>query len=135
MDGLGYDQVRIHLGRLIEHEYVLVHRGNRGHQYFYELFYDGAGKDGSRFVPGMVSSKGGERSPTSKALEGSVGSVGPRLDPGWRPVGAGVEGAGDPQNTASERGGSPLNGKKVEEATDTPPGQANIHIATNAATA
>ena len=47
-------QLRVHLERLVELEYVLVHRGGRGQSFVYELLYDGAGKDGGRFLPGLL---------------------------------------------------------------------------------
>jgi len=47
-------QVRTHLGRLIEHEHVLVHRGGRGQSFVYELLYAGEGLDGSPFLPGLL---------------------------------------------------------------------------------
>lgn len=43
--GWGDTQLKIHLGRLTELEYLLVHRTDRGQGYVYELLYDG---DGSR---------------------------------------------------------------------------------------
>ena len=43
--GWGDTQLKIHLGRLAELEYLLVHRAERGQGYVYELLYDG---DGSR---------------------------------------------------------------------------------------
>jgi len=114
-----YDQLRIHLGRLIEQEYVLVHRGNRGHQYFYELLYDGAGKDGGRFVPGLVDPTRATNPPTSPALEGISHSVGPTLDPRWRPVGAGVVTVSKVENTASEQGVSAAHIHNGAKSTDT----------------
>lgn len=47
-------QVRMHLARLVELEYVLVHRGCRGRQFVYELLYDGQGQDGQPFLMGLV---------------------------------------------------------------------------------
>jgi DNA primase len=47
-------QLRVHLERLVELEYVLVHRGGRGQSFVYELLYDGSGKDGGRFLPGLL---------------------------------------------------------------------------------
>jgi DNA primase catalytic core len=46
--------VRIHMARLIELEYVLVHKGSRGQSFVYELLYNGEGKDGRPFVLGLV---------------------------------------------------------------------------------
>ncbi len=52
--GLGATQVKLHLRRLIDLEYILVHRGERGHGVAYELLYDGDGEDGKRFLPGLL---------------------------------------------------------------------------------
>ena len=43
-------QVRVHLNRLVQLEYVLPHRGSRGQQFVYELLYDGQGREGQPFV-------------------------------------------------------------------------------------
>jgi DNA primase len=50
----GDTQLKLHLARLVEMEYVLVHRGGRGQSFVYELLYDGKGKDGKPFVPGLI---------------------------------------------------------------------------------
>jgi hypothetical protein len=47
-------QVRVHLARLIGLEYVLQHKGPRGHSFVYELLYAGEGQDGKPFVLGLV---------------------------------------------------------------------------------
>ena len=49
-------QLRLHLDRLVALEYLLVPRGGRGQSFVYELLYDGQGKDGSPFVPGLIDS-------------------------------------------------------------------------------
>ncbi|MFZ2664043.1 MAG: toprim domain-containing protein [Patescibacteria group bacterium] len=48
-------QVRVHLERLVDMEYVLVHRGLRGQCFVYELLYNGEGKDGKPFVLGLIN--------------------------------------------------------------------------------
>ena len=52
--GWGNTQVKIHLGRLLELEYLLPHRGGRGQQFVYELLYDGGGQDGKPFLMGLI---------------------------------------------------------------------------------
>jgi DNA primase len=47
-------QVKMHMHKLEELEYVLVHRGGRGQSFVYELLYDGAGRDGKPFLIGLV---------------------------------------------------------------------------------
>ncbi|MCC7380188.1 MAG: DNA primase [Deltaproteobacteria bacterium] len=49
---IGDTQLKLHLGRLLELEYVIAHR--RGPATEYELVYDGAGQDGRPFVPGLI---------------------------------------------------------------------------------
>jgi hypothetical protein len=43
-------QVRTHLAKLADLEYVLVHHGGRGQSFVYELLYDGKGLDGKPFL-------------------------------------------------------------------------------------
>lgn len=47
-------QVKIHMHKLEELEYVLVHRGGRGQAFVYELLYNGEGKQGEAFVIGLL---------------------------------------------------------------------------------
>jgi hypothetical protein len=47
-------QVKMHMHKLEELEYVLVHRGGRGQSFVCELLYDGAGRDGKPFLMGLV---------------------------------------------------------------------------------
>ena len=47
-------QVKVHMHKLEELEYVLVHRGGRGQSFVYELLYDGAGRDGRPFLMGLI---------------------------------------------------------------------------------
>ena len=55
--GWAATQTRIHLDRLVELEYVAVHRGRRGQGFVYELAYDGQGKDGRSFLVGLASTE------------------------------------------------------------------------------
>lgn len=52
--GWGDTQLKVHLQRLVELEYLLVHRGTRGNSYQYELLYDGQGQDGQPFLHGLI---------------------------------------------------------------------------------
>jgi DNA primase len=54
--GFCHTQLKLHLQRLEELEYVLVHRGGRGQSFVYELLYQGEGKDGSPFLVGLLDS-------------------------------------------------------------------------------
>jgi hypothetical protein len=52
--GWGNTQLKLHLHRLEELEYLLLHRGGRGQSFVYELLYDGQGKDGRPFLCGLI---------------------------------------------------------------------------------
>jgi len=78
--GWSHTQVRIHLERLVELEYVLVHRGGRGQSFEYELLYDGQGQDGTPFLAGLIDVAALKRAPYDGNLAGSEG----HLAGGWR---------------------------------------------------
>ena len=48
----GDTQLKIHLARLVELEYLLIHR--KGQTFWYELAYAGEGSDGQRFMVGLL---------------------------------------------------------------------------------
>ena len=50
----GQTQLKVHLGRLMELEYLLAHRGKQGQGYVYELCYEGQGRDGATFLSGLI---------------------------------------------------------------------------------
>ena len=70
--GLGDTQVRLHLGRLVELEYVLPHRGRQGQNFVYELLYDGA-DEAAPHLSGLIDpetlSKNASTTPTSRGAE------------------------------------------------------------------
>lgn len=97
----GDTQLKLHLARLTELEYVTLHREGRG--FVYELLYDGEGKDGRPFVPGLIDVEAleraydSERSGANAERSGSGrGAVGPRTGSGrvdeiaGKPRGSGV---------------------------------------------
>lgn len=61
-------QVKLHLRKLVEMEYVLLHRGGRGQSFVYELLYRGEGESGadrrgealSRRQPGQSEEQAGQ---------------------------------------------------------------------------
>jgi hypothetical protein len=52
--GWGHTQLKVHLKRLEELEYLLVHRGGRGQSFVYELLYEPPPDDGKRFLAGLI---------------------------------------------------------------------------------
>ena len=55
--GFGNTQLKIHMHRLEELEYLIVHHGGRGQQYLYELAYNGEGQNGETFMTGLLDVK------------------------------------------------------------------------------
>jgi DNA primase len=87
--GWSYPQVRRHLDRLVEMEYVLVHRGRRGQSFVYELLWNGEGKDGNPFVMGLIDTeKLSKESSTNPTLTPSTSGLTPansEFDPSLTP--------------------------------------------------
>jgi hypothetical protein len=52
--GMGDTQLKIHLSRLLDLEYLAFHRSGKGNGFAYELLYDGRGKDGAPFLMGLT---------------------------------------------------------------------------------
>lgn len=52
--GLGDTQLKVHLHRLVELEYLIAHSTGPTQPLHYELVYDGKGEDGALFMPGLI---------------------------------------------------------------------------------
>jgi hypothetical protein len=73
--------LKVHLGRLAEMEYLLVHRGGRGQSFEYELLYRGEGEQGEAFLMGLIdvakldydAERSGPEAPWSGAGQPAVG--------------------------------------------------------------
>ncbi|MGH8428548.1 MAG: toprim domain-containing protein [Gammaproteobacteria bacterium] len=52
--GWGHTQLKVHLHRLEELEYLIAHQGGRGQRFLYELAYQGEGDAGEKFLPGLI---------------------------------------------------------------------------------
>jgi DNA primase catalytic core len=95
--GWSYDQVRIHLARLVALEYVLVHQGGRGQSFVYELLYEGGGEEGAPILPGLIDVGKLRGEDTTRSLGGSAATLeggeaefGRPLDPHLTPIGGGL---------------------------------------------
>jgi DNA primase len=94
----GDTQLRAHLDRLVDLEYVLVHRGGRGQSFVYELLYDGKGKDGKPFVPGLIDVATLRSTTTIQTSRGSEGEFAGSSRPQRGPFAGGSR---DNKNTES----------------------------------
>jgi DNA primase catalytic core len=85
LTGWGDTQLKVHLGRLAELEYLLVHRVLRGGGFEYELIYDAEGDTGERFLMGLAdlgsighdydAKRSGQSEARSAPGRGAVGGV------------------------------------------------------------
>jgi DNA primase len=101
LSGWGDTQLKVHLARLAELEYILAHRVARGQGLEYELVYGGEGDGGQRFLMGLADMaqpaasadslpydgewsgvNGGRSGKSGKRSAPGRGAVGPRSAPG-----------------------------------------------------
>jgi DNA primase len=73
--GWGDTQLKVHLHRLEDLEYLLVHRGGRGQSFVYELLFESDGKNAKPLLPGLIDVEtlqyGGNRSGFAEEKSGS----------------------------------------------------------------
>jgi DNA primase catalytic core len=93
--GWGDTQLRLHLERLAEMEYLVAHRGRRGQTFEYELLFQGEDAEGRARLLGLIDGAelGADLSPTTPTSRGQEGHFagGARGDRG--PFAAGSRGA------------------------------------------
>jgi len=119
--GWGDTQLKVHLSRLVEMEYLLMHRNPQHSQGFlYELVYDGGGRGGERFLPGLIDPEAFGRSAVESAQnvnttqtgrgesQSGRGAVGPRS--------AGGRGEARPVSPANEAASRPKSASEAENA-------------------
>jgi hypothetical protein len=99
----GDTQLKIHLARLVELEYLLVHRGGRGQSFEYELVFDGEIAGDARHASGLIdvdalrhaydaerSGSSGRQSASGRAAVGGLSAGGrePERAPEAKPLAA-----------------------------------------------
>ena len=81
--GWGNTLLKVHLARLEELEYLLVHRGGRGQSFVYELLYEKAEDPSKPRLPGLIDVYDLKKSPSEMEKSGPS-----------RPQAGGVPGGG-----------------------------------------
>jgi DNA primase len=112
-------QLKVHLARLVEMEYLLIHRNPQHAQGFcYELVYDGEGREGSRFLPGLIEAEGlgqlydpNRSGPKANRSGSGRGAVGPRSGGG-----PGAEIAAEPSDEDASGESDEDNGENTRKA-------------------
>lgn len=100
--GWGHTQLKVHLHRLEEMEYLIAHQGGRGQRFLYELAYNSDG--GETFLPGLIDAAAldvhmhhyddnrsgvkGHRSESSRPQVGGLSGPGRPAENGANPHGA-----------------------------------------------
>jgi DNA primase len=79
--GWSHTQTHVHLERLVELEYVLVHRGRQGQSFEYELLYHGEGHDGRPFLAGLLDVETLPAEATTGSLRGLEPTLRGRFGP------------------------------------------------------
>jgi hypothetical protein len=111
-------QVRTHLERLVDLEYVLVHRGGRGQSFVYELLWDGGGADGRPHLVGLVDvATLAEPARVTADLEGAIAEFEPPTSAQRAPV----EGTSRPSTNSRRPGPS----RRADNTSDEHPHQEN----------
>jgi DNA primase catalytic core len=73
-------QLKRHLHRLEELEYLIVHRGGRGQSMVYELFFENQGANRQPFLPGLIDPEAAKKDSYDKKKSGVQGEKsGPSL--------------------------------------------------------
>ena len=107
-------QVKRHMQRLSELEYILVHRGGRGQGFVYELVYQGEGGDGTKFLPGLITSEKLAAVPSFAPIAAYDGDRDPHGIPPAPPQDAPGTPARNPLQPSKINGSSPSPGKILQ---------------------
>jgi hypothetical protein len=117
--GWGNTQLKVHLGRLEDLEYLLIHRGGRGQSIVYELLYDG-GLDDQKHLMGLIDvEKLGYDAKKSGVKANRSGSSRPQVGAKSAP-GRGDEISAQPSADKGSRETEPLNGQNKVIRPETP---------------
>jgi DNA primase catalytic core len=90
--GWGLTQLKVHLKRLEELEYLIPHAGGRGRSYVYELAYQGEGEDGDPFVMGLIDTESLRNKSEQHPYDANKSGVKANLSGASRPQVGGVSG-------------------------------------------
>ena len=114
----GNTQLKIHLDRLEDMEYILAHKGGRGQSFVYELLYQGEGKTGNNFMLGLknLNDSTEEKHTYDKKLSGQIGE----FTGSKRPQNGAKTGSSrvnkKPLSTSNTNGFEEINTKTLENA-------------------
>ncbi len=100
--GWGHTQLTVHLCRLVEMEYLVMHRGGRGQTMIYELAWDGEGEAGEKFLPGLIDAARLEMQGYDGNLSGVSANLSGSNRPQIAPKSGGCRGSENGANAGTE---------------------------------
>ena len=110
--GWSETQLRVHMARLVELEYLLVHRGGRGQSFVYELLFEKKSENEKPVLFGLVNveelRQRASTTQTSRGVEASSRGGDPGFAGSTRPVRGGI--------AAGSRGGEPAENPSKQAA-------------------
>ncbi|WP_428637239.1 CHC2 zinc finger domain-containing protein [Shewanella sp.] len=106
--GLSDKQVRVHLDRLVELEYVFIHHGRNGQRFIYELAFDGDLGKSERQLIGLIDVDQLKNKTTTPNLVASDDNPVPGS---WSASGQPGATSSSDENSAKPKQGKALNGK------------------------
>jgi hypothetical protein len=107
-------QVKRHLRKLEELEYLIVHHGGRGQSIVYELFFERPADPSQPFLPGLIDIERLQIHNYEGNLDGQKGEKDGSNTPQVRPMFGGGTGAPEPIKTGMGNGFHPIPEKKTD---------------------
>jgi len=120
-------QIKKHMSRLQEMEYLLVHRGGRGQSFVYELLYQGEGDNGQAFLLGLSNMEkltAAPELPCSRGTRTSCTSYDEKKEPlnqNNEPASSPQVAAKEPQSSAKKNGAKPGTTRDYPESSENEP--------------
>jgi DNA primase catalytic core len=115
LTGWGDTQLRVHLERLVQMEYLIAHGGRRGLVFEYELVYDGQGGDGGAFLMGLQDMTPQDAT-TTQTSRGSGGEFAGSSRPQNGPIAGGSRGGLIEHNASNSAACEAIDGEEAQDA-------------------
>ena len=127
--GMGQTQLRVHLARLVEMEYLLVHAGMRGRRFVYELAYAHETETGRR-LPDLIDVETLGYDTKVAGSAGKVAGSGPKVAGTWRAGGGGLAGSQkDAKTPGKQDRNEEVGGGEPENSTEASAREAQSYVA------
>jgi len=126
--GWGLTQLKVHLRRLEELEYLITHMGGRGRSYVYELAYTNEGTDGAPFLMGLIDVESLKKSGKTRDYDEKKAGLNGELAGSGRPQVGPKSGGG----RASQNGQKPNDSGEIVPLDPKPAQSSNIDPAETA---